>query len=200
MKSPIAAQLWKPRSVADTQAIYADWAQAYDADMARLSYATPTRIAEALASIWPARDQRVLDFGCGTGLSGAALRTASFTRIDGTDISPEMLDVARSKDIYDQLHIGTPGKVPTGYAAIVATGVVSLGAAPPTMLRVLLDAITPGGYLAFSYNDPTLADPTYADALNEVLADATATIKHRAHGPHLSENVTGSDVIILQRL
>ncbi|ABD55416.1 class I SAM-dependent DNA methyltransferase [Jannaschia sp. CCS1] len=202
MKSPIDAKLWTPRSVEDTQALYADWAQAYDADMARMSYATPTRIAEALASVWPKRDAPVLDFGCGTGLSGAALRAAGFARIDGTDISPEMLDVARYKALYDTLHLGIPGDVPGApgdYSAIVATGVVSLGAAPPSMLRVLLDALIPGGRLAFSFNDPTLNDPTYTYALANVLADNIARVEYRAHGPHLSEKVTGSDVIVLLR-
>ena len=202
MKSPIDTKLWTPRSVEDTQAIYAEWAQAYDADMARMNYATPTRIATALAATDLPTGAALLDFGCGTGLSGAALRAAGFTKIDGTDISPEMLEVAHAKGLYDQVIPGTPGAVPGtpgDYAAIVATGVVSLGAAPPEMLRVLLDALAPGGLLAFSYNDPTLADATYTDALDTVLAEGIAELLQRAHGPHLSEKVTGSEVIVLRR-
>ncbi|MBY4892344.1 class I SAM-dependent methyltransferase [Rhodobacteraceae bacterium N5(2021)] len=201
MKSPMDAKLWTPRSVEDTQALYADWARAYDADMARMSYATPDRIARALAATDLPKDAAVLDFGCGTGLSGAALRAAGFTRIDGTDISPEMLQVARAKGLYDTVIPGTPGAVPGApgdYAAIVATGVISLGAAPPSMLHVLLKALRPGGRLAFSYNDPTLADSTYIAALDQAL-DTLATREHRQHGPHLNEKVTGSDVIILRR-
>lgn len=203
MKSPIGTHLWTPRSVEDTQAIYAKWAKAYDADMARLSYATPTRLAEALASVMTARDAPILDFGCGTGLSGGALRAAGFTQIDGTDISEQMLDVARYKALYRTVIQSAPGHVPASvgdYAAIIATGVVSLGAAPPEMLRVLVDALAPGGFLAFSFNDPTLADPTYLAALDAVIAASLAEQVFRAHGPHLSEKVTGSDVIVLRRL
>lgn len=202
MKSPIDANLWTPRPVADTQTLYANWAQEYDADMARMSYATPIRIAEALAQVWSTRDAPVLDFGCGTGLSGAALRAAGFTRIDGTDICPEMLDIARSKGLYDTLRVGTPGTMPSPpgtYQAIIATGVISLGAAPPSLLRVLLNALAPGGHLAFSYNDPTLKDRSYTDALAEVLADGIARLVHRSHGPHMAEMITGSDVIVLSR-
>ncbi|MEM6727279.1 MAG: methyltransferase domain-containing protein [Pseudomonadota bacterium] len=193
--------LWTPRSVEDTQALYADWAETYEADVTRMAYATPTRIAAALAAHLPDRDAPILDFGCGTGLSGAALAEAGYTTIDGTDISPEMLEQARSKGAYRKLWLGTPGEVgakPGDYAAITATGVVSLGAAPPDMLGALLDALAPGGLLAFSYNDPTLADPAYVAALDKALSDA-ATLLFRAHGPHLSEKVTGSDVIVLQR-
>lgn len=193
--------LWTPRSVEDTRALYADWAETYEADVTRMAYATPTRIAAALAAHLPDRDAPILDFGCGTGLSGAALAEAGYTTIDGTDISPEMLEQARGKGAYRKLWLGTPGEVganPGVYAAITATGVVSLGAAPPDMLHILLDALAPGGLLAFSYNDPTLADPAYVAALDAALEGA-ATLLFREHGPHLSEKVTGSDVIVLQR-
>ena len=201
MTSPIDDKLWTPRSVEDTQKIYADWARGYDADMARLSYATPGRIAAALSRCGAPAERPVLDFGCGTGLSGAALRAAGFETVDGTDISVEMLDIARGKGIYRALHLATPGEVsakPGEYAAIVATGVVSLGAAPPEMLDALIGALAPGGLLAFSYNDPTLQAPAYLDVLDRLLSSGRAEQLVREHGPHLSEKVTGSDVIVLR--
>lgn len=203
MSTPLDTKLWVPRSVEDTKRIYADWALRYDADMDRMAYATPGRVAGALRAQMADRGAAVLDFGCGTGRSGQALATEGFTVIDGTDISPEMLAVARGKSVYRALWEGTPGVVdvaPGTYAAIVATGVISLGAAPPDMLSVLLDALAPGGFLAFSFNDPTLQDAAYLAALDTVLADGRAEQVHRAHGPHLSEKVTGSDVIVLRRL
>lgn len=203
MTSPIDDKLWTPRSVEDTQKIYADWAEGYDGDMDRMSYATPGRVAAALAGCGADPAGPVLDFGCGTGLSGAALRAAGFTTVDGTDISGEMLGVARSKGLYRDLRLGTPGEVsasPGDYAAIVATGVISLGAAPPEMLDALVDALAPGALLAFSYNDPTLQAQPYLDALDRVLASGRAEQLFREHGPHLNEKVTGSDVIVLRRL
>ncbi len=202
-KSPIDARLWAPRSVEDTKAIYADWADGYDGDMDRMSYATPGRVAQALRQFLSDPTAPILDFGCGTGLSGAALRKAGYAAIDGTDISAEMLEIARGKGLYRDLWLGTPGEVrvePGAYAALVATGVVSLGAAPPEMLAVLIRALAPGGLLALSYNDPTLAAPDYIAALDSVQSDGLADLVFREHGPHLSEKVTGSDVIVLRRL
>ena len=203
MSTPLDTKLWVPRSVEDTKRIYADWALGYDADMDRMAYATPDRVAGALRAIMPDRALPILDFGCGTGRSGKALAAEGFLLIDGTDISPEMLAVAEGKRVYRRLWEGTPGIVdakPGDYAAIVAIGVISLGAAPPDMLETLLKALAPGGLLAFSYNDPTLEDATYLDALEQVQTDGMAELLHRAHGPHLSEKVTGSDVIVLRRL
>jgi len=197
------SDLWTPRSVADTQKIYADWADTYDADVGSMNYATPDRIARALLEVGADPRSEVLDFGCGTGLSGAALTRAGFRAVDGTDISEEMLAHATAKGVYRTLTLGTPGQIdtPAGqYTIIVAVGVVSLGAAPPQMLGALIDLLPKDGRLAFSYNDPTLADDSYIAALDAALAEGRVTQIYREHGPHLSRKVTGSDVIILRRL
>ena len=52
--------------------------------MAASRYATPVRIAAALRQMASPGDP-ILDYGCGTGLSGAALREAGFALVDGTD-------------------------------------------------------------------------------------------------------------------
>jgi predicted TPR repeat methyltransferase len=47
----------------------------------------------------------VLDAGCGTGLVGALVRGRS-RRLVGVDLSAAMLDLAKSKNVYDELHKG----------------------------------------------------------------------------------------------
>ena len=200
-------KLWTPRSVDDTRKIYADWADTYEQDVTAMAYATPDRIASALVAQSPDPTAAILDFGCGTGLSGAALHRHGFTQIDGTDISPEMIAHAEAKTtpngpLYRHLWLGDADNVGikrSAYDVIVATGVISLGAAPPDLLGVLLSKLPAKGLLALSYNDPTLADPSYMDALNAVLANGLATQVFREHGPHLNDKVTGSDVIVLRR-
>lgn len=192
-------KLWKPRTVADTVTLYRDWAATYDADVLGSGYVTPTRAASALAPYLSDGDA-ILDFGCGTGLSGKALRDAGLGPVDGTDITPEMLELARAKELYRRLWLSEPGHLdvaPGTYAAILAAGVVSLGAAPPDTLDLLLDALAPGGLLAFSYNDPTLADRSYTEKLDRLLAGGGARLLFREHGPHLPEKGMGSDVILL---
>jgi len=65
---------------------YDDWADSYDTDLRENEYRTPARCAAALARVLERRDAPILDFACGTGISGAALKEAGFTTIDGTDI------------------------------------------------------------------------------------------------------------------
>src|SRR5437867_10522742 len=47
--------------------------------------------------------ERAADLGCGTGRTGAWLRTHGVARIDGIDLTPEMLAIARGRGIYGRL-------------------------------------------------------------------------------------------------
>lgn len=194
--------LWTPRPVAESIALYAAWADTYDADVTARGYRTPARLALALAQFAP-KDAQILDFGCGTGIGGAALRQAGFTTIDGTDITAEMLSKAAARGIYRRTWLSEPGALTfdTGaYAVIVAVGVISLGAAPPDTLAPLVTKLGRDGLLALSFNDPTLADDAYADALSAEVDSGRVDVLFRAHGPHLEDVGMGSDVMILRRL
>jgi SAM-dependent methyltransferase len=60
-------------------------------------------LLERLESVpWDAV-QRAADLGCGTGRTGAWLRARGVPRIDGIDLTPEMLAVARARGIYAHL-------------------------------------------------------------------------------------------------
>ncbi|MDH3453013.1 MAG: methyltransferase domain-containing protein, partial [Gammaproteobacteria bacterium] len=88
-------------------------------------YVTPGRCAQALADLAPDKSAPLLDLGCGTGLSGEALRAAGFATLDGTDFSEEMLTLARAKPgLYRNLILGDlnnplPG-APGDYANVAA--------------------------------------------------------------------------------
>lgn len=47
--------------------------------------------------------QRAADLGCGTGRTGAWLDAHGVARIDGVDLTPEMLETARARGIYQSL-------------------------------------------------------------------------------------------------
>ena len=65
---------------------------------------------------------------------------------------------------------------------------------------MVIDQLHPGVHLALSYNDPTLADDGYADALQTEVTGGRAEVVFREHGPHLDDVDMGSEVIILRRL
>ncbi len=202
MAKTFGKDLWTPRSVDETREIYAKWAETYDDDVSGAGYVTPIRIAEALAAAIPDKTAPVLDYGCGTGLSGVALDEVGFTTIDGTDISPEMLEFAEKTGVYRRLWTTDPSAEPSvakgDYAAITATGVVSLGAAPPDLLATLLALLAPGGLLALSYNDATLEDRSYLDAMAAATA-GPAELLTEEYGAHLPGKDMKSTVYVLRK-
>jgi SAM-dependent methyltransferase len=47
--------------------------------------------------------RRAADLGCGTGRTGAWPRAHGVARVDGIDLSPDMLALARRRDVYEHL-------------------------------------------------------------------------------------------------
>lgn len=177
MSKSFLDKVYDVKGTHETRALYDDWSESYEAEVARNGYATPGRCARALAAALPDKTVPILDFGCGTGLFGQALRSSGFTRIDGVDLSADMLAQARTKQIYTNLaQIDADGPIPdsTKYAAIAAVGVIGAGAAPLPVLDTLFDALAPGALLCFSFNDHTLEDPSFEARVNELLASGTA--------------------------
>lgn len=78
----------------------------YDTKMRnKLSYQAPERLQDLIrAEIGDAAGLEILDIGCGTGLSGVGLRERA-ARLTGIDLSPEMIEVARGRGIYDRLEV-----------------------------------------------------------------------------------------------
>jgi predicted TPR repeat methyltransferase len=183
------------------RAHYDAWADSYDAETTENGYATPARCAAALAATGLAKTAAILDLGCGTGLSGAALATEGFSVIDGTDLSAGMLEKAEQRGLYRHLFAGQPdGPLPQGpYQAICAVGVISPGAAPASMLATALDLLPPGGYLVMSLNDHGLADAAYTGAIAELTASGAAKTSFEEHGAHLPGINLNSTVYVFEK-
>ena len=82
---------------------YAAWAETYEDTVLDLM---DLRLLERLRTVdWPHVD-RALDLACGTGRGGAWLKAHGVRRIDGIDLTPQMLERARGKGAYDRLSVG----------------------------------------------------------------------------------------------
>ncbi|MDU8911558.1 class I SAM-dependent DNA methyltransferase [Aestuariicoccus sp. MJ-SS9] len=193
-------KVYAARTAEETRAVYDAWSKSYEAEVAENGYATPGRCAAALHAIMADTNAPILDFGCGTGLSGLALRLAGFTVIDGLDLSPDMLAIARDKGLYRDLsQTQANDPLPRGYAAIAAIGVIGAGAAPLAVLDRIIDALEPGGFTVFSFNDHTLEDPSYQARVEALMADGTVTERFREHGPHLPGRDLNATVYVLEK-
>src|SRR2546423_823479 len=68
----------------------------------KLKYRMPILLADAIRRFVGSNALDILDLGCGTGLMGERLRPLKRT-LTGVDLSPNMLEKARRRDIYDHL-------------------------------------------------------------------------------------------------
>lgn len=71
--------------------------------MKEWQFLTPEQSREILLRFVP-KNSKILEAGCGTGLSGKAQHIAGYHNLYGCDISSEMLAEAKAKDIYQTLH------------------------------------------------------------------------------------------------
>jgi SAM-dependent methyltransferase len=82
---------------------YGEWVSTYEQTVYDLM---DLRLLERLRAVDWSAARSVLDLACGTGRVGVWLRRRGVTvDIDGVDITPEMLDVARKRRIYRDLSI-----------------------------------------------------------------------------------------------
>lgn len=80
---------------------YADYFE--DHLMNSLKYKVPFIIKEKLETLDSPRDSKVLDLGCGTGLLGKNI-VEQYPDLEGVDISVNMIEETRKKDIYNTLY------------------------------------------------------------------------------------------------
>ena len=188
----------------DSRELYASWAATYDDEVQKNGYVTPKRIATALKDVVTDQSDFILDYGCGTGLSGYALQSVGFENIDGLDVSKEMVMLAEEKSIYKNLKVFDPStEIPihsNQYKIITAIGVIGAGAAPLQVFDSLFALLPQNGLFAFSFNDHTLSDPIYEQKVNNCLSGGCAIILHKSYGNHLPKAKLKSNIYILKKL
>ena len=188
----------------DSRELYASWAATYDKEVQKNGYVTPKRIANALKGVVTDLSNFILDYGCGTGLSGSALQAVGFENIDGLDVSQEMVSLAEKKSIYKNLKVFDPFTEipvqPDQYKIITAIGVIGAGAAPLQVFDSLFTLLPQNGLFAFSFNDHTLKDPSYEKKVKSFLSKGHAAMLHKSYGNHLPKANLKSNIYILKKL
>ena len=147
----------------DSRELYAKWAATYDSGFIEpTGYVYHVNVARVFAEAGGSVNDRTLDVGTGTGVVGMALIGLGMTGVDGVDISPEMLEVARSKRtragdaVYDtlieaDLTEGVP--VPDGrYGGVISAGTFTHGHLGPAPIGELLRLAAPRALFALGVN------------------------------------------------
>jgi predicted TPR repeat methyltransferase len=134
---------------------FADFSSHYDTKMRdNLGYQAPERLAAFIqAELDGASSLDLLDIGCGTGLAAAALKSRT-AHITGIDLSPEMIEHARARGIYDSLEVDEITDWLSGTRAqfdlIVACDCLVYFGDLSLVTRLAFAHLKPGGVFAFT--------------------------------------------------
>lgn len=172
------------KTPADNVALYRNWAETYDTEFARdRGYQYPQQIADIYSRYAGAHDVPVLDVGSGTGLVASTMREHhaidSQLTIDGVDISPEMLEVSKKKNLYRQLFerdLSQSIELPKNhYGAVVSAGTFTHGHVGPEALAKLLPLCRSSALFIIGINGTAFDQYHFGSHLAALQADRQIT-------------------------
>jgi len=88
---------------------YAEWVHSYESTV---QDEMDLRLLRSIHAVAWHTIRRVADMACGTGRIGCWLKQQGVEQIDGLDLTPEMLAVAREKGVYDRLIVADMRSTP----------------------------------------------------------------------------------------
>lgn len=189
----------------DAKRMYDRWAEVYDEDLNNGRYQQPIRCAKALREQVSDLKIKILDVGCGTGLSGLALTEIGFQHIDGCDLSTGMLEKAAKLEIYKRLFSCNLNEPPIDakneeYDAVTAVGVFSFGHIMPEAVDELLRVTKNNGIIIIGLNDHYYNEGALTKKLDTLQLENSIKIIAQEHGEHIPENDLKGWVITLRKL
>jgi len=161
---------------------YEDWAKNYNIDTTSSDYTGPAISAKLLSQNLPAKDCKLLDAGCGTGLVGMELQALGYDNIDGFDLSDSMAEQAIATGAYQQVLGGidmmraAENYADASYYAILSVGVFTLGHVPPEALLVLLRLASPGGLLLISTRTHYYDQTNFQQVVDDLIASGQVVL------------------------
>ena len=132
-----------------------NFADSFDMVLKRLEYKAPFLVADALKEIHAQSGKalNILDAGCGTGLCGPLIKPYA-AKITGVDLSANMMERAKERECYDELHQAELTAFIDVYSndcdvIVSADTLVYFGDLQP-VCQAVAKALPPGGHFIFT--------------------------------------------------
>ena len=154
---------------------YNDWAKTYEDSVKSWNYVAP-EYATRLLLKYGEIDGCICDAGCGSGLTGEALKEGGFNSIIGFDLAPDFAKVAQEKKVYEEVHVLNMHEKPFRYsdnefAGLICIGVLTYVEGVPDALREFARITKPGGMVIFSHRTDMVDDPKFQEDLKRIETD-----------------------------
>ena len=144
------------KSLSDNIELYSIWAETYDSGFIdKMRYKLHFSVANEF--VFNGGMGLILDVGAGTGALAEALLQKRKFIVEATDISAEMLEIAKSKNIYTRSFLSDLTKeIPVddnAYDGVVSSGTFTHGHVGPGAMRELVRVTKQGGLITISVNE-----------------------------------------------
>ena len=187
----------------DNIKLYKVWASSYDDDFAKKNdYRSPVLISNYYDKYSNKNDVQFLDVGDGTGLIAEVMNKINRIDIDAIDISPEMLESAKSKNCYNKLLEADLTKNldidNNYYGAIVSAGTFTHGHIGPNALDELLRVTKPSGLFVITIHSKVYVNQNFEQKfqdINEQISDLTFH-EEKAYGNNPDKD-HGNDTVFI---
>ena len=187
----------------DNIKLYKVWASSYDDDFAKKNdYRSPVLISNYYDKYSNKNDVPVLDVGAGTGLIAEVMNKKNTIDIDAIDISPEMLESAKSKNCYNKLIEADLTKNldidNNYYGAIVSAGTFTHGHIGPNALDELLRVTKTSGLFVITIHSKVYVNQNFEQKfqdINEQITDLTFH-EEKAYGNNPDKD-HGNDTVFI---
>ncbi|MBV7332019.1 class I SAM-dependent methyltransferase [Chloroflexi bacterium TSY] len=151
---------------------YAKLSPVYNQAVTDWGYQCPEVAAQYMQQ-YVSLNSKVLDAGCGTGMTGEILAELGYTHIVGLDISPEALALAEQTGAYQEVHLQDMLRIPypfadNAFAAVECVGVLTFIEDPFPVLAEFCRLVKRGGHLIFTQRDDLYQKHDYASALEQL--------------------------------
>lgn len=189
------------RTVDDQREIYKKWAETYDQETTGdFGWMGFRPAAAAFAQRVTERSCRVMDAGCGTGLSGVALAEHGFSNLHGRDLSPEMLEIAGKTGVYSSLAETdlTNSLEEAPFDAIFACGVFGYGPPHAEHIQHLINAVMPDGHVILTVNGNGWKDMDWESELAAVVKEHSLNLEETLDIEYLEKEKIGGKLLVFR--
>ena len=152
---------------------YDDWAKyaRFNQDMINLKYTSPVDSVQLINKYIHDKNLKILDAGCGSGLSGIELKKRGYTNIHGVDFSKSMLNLIPN-NIYQSVELvdlNEPLKYDDNdFGAIICVGTFTYGHVKAHALNEFIRVTNKNGYICFTINEGIYTEYKFDKKINEL--------------------------------
>ena len=169
---------------------YDDWTKnaQFNQDMIDWEYTAPVNTVQLLDKYIQDKNIKILDAGCGSGLTGIELKKRGYVNIHGVDFSKSMLNLIPN-NIYqtvELIDLNEPLKYnDNDFDVIICVGTFTYGHVKAHALNEFIRVTNKNGYICFTINEGIYTEYKFDKKINELSKNKSWEVLHLSKSSYI---------------